>query len=205
MSADRVALVLLYDGCTIVEVAEVATRLADNGIPVRFVSHDGHAVVDRSGLRMQPDYAVGEAHAELVSAVIVPGGDPASVMGNDRVELFLTQAVMNDVIVAGICAGVLLLAAAGVTEHRHITHNYRSPWCPASREAAVAHHWLETNVEEDRAVGVVRDGNLITALPNASIDFAMTVCVATGVYSQERAAQMARHLRGEHVTGLFRD
>ncbi len=67
MSADRCALVLLYDGCTIVEVADAATRLADNGIPVRFVSHDGRNVLDQSGLRMQPDCAIGEAQAKLIS------------------------------------------------------------------------------------------------------------------------------------------
>jgi hypothetical protein len=68
---------------------------------------------------------------------------------------------------------------------------------------AVEHLWAGAAVEDDRTVGVVRDGNLISALPNASVDFAMEVLIALELYDRSRAELIARHLKGEFVTELY--
>ena len=60
---------------------------------------------------------------------------------------------------AGICAGVALLAASGVTAHRTITHNYRSPWCPPHVVDTVEPLWAESTVIDDRTIGLVKDAN----------------------------------------------
>ena len=58
-------------------------------------------------------------------------------------------------------------------------------------------------MEDDRTVGVVRDGNLISALPNYPVDFAMEILVALGLYDRQRADLMAEHLKGRYVEELY--
>ena len=50
---------------------------------------------------------------------------------------------------------------------------------------------------------MVRDGNLISALPNATVDFAMEVLVALELCERSRAELMARHLKGKFVIELY--
>ncbi len=92
----------------------------------------------------------------------------------------------------------------GVATRCRITHNYRSPLAAPGIERFVEHFWTGSRVEPDRAVGVVVDGHVITALPNAAIEFATAVCVELGVYSAAEASLMVRHLRGEYVDELIR-
>ena len=51
----------------------------------------------------------------------------------------------------------------------------------------------------------MRDGNLITALPNFPVDFAMEILVALGLYDRHRAELMAEHLKGAYVEELYRE
>ena len=205
MTSPSIVGVLLYEGCTIAEIAEAATRLRTNGLDVQFVGVNHEVVVDRSGLRMIPGRIIADSDVSAYRAVLVPGGNPDSVIELGQVHAFLSGASNAGALMAGICAGVALLAASGVTAHHTITHNYRSPWCPRDVSDTVAPLWTESSAIDDRTVGVVRDANVITALPNASIGFALAVCEALGVYTAERASLLAAHLKGEFVEQLFEE
>ena len=160
------AAVLLYDGCTITEVAEIATRLANWDVRVEFVAHKVEELRDQSGLRMVPDRSLDQVDPAGLSVLLVPGGNPDSVIEDPAVLDWLRRANGAGVLVGAICAGVALVAAAGVAAGRKITHNYRSPWAPPELVEAVGHLWRDADVEQDRKLGVVRDGKLISALPN---------------------------------------
>lgn len=194
--------VLLYPGCTIAEVIELATRLADAQVHVVFHAVGSEVITDRSGLQLRPDAVVEELDPAALDAVIVPGGDPEAIVDDPRVTRLLGSVANSGGLVAGICAGVLVMGSAGLLRGRSITHNYRAPWAPPEISAFVERFWDDAQVEPDPSVGVVVDGHVITALPNATIEFAMTVCRQLGVYGPERAAQVGRYLRGEHVAEL---
>lgn len=199
------AAVLLYEGCTITEVAEVATRLANWDVRVDFVGRNAGELRDLSGLRMLPDRSIAEVDPAELAAVVVPGGDPEAAMADPAVLAWLQRAGEAGALVAAICAGVALVASAGLVSGRRITHNYRSPWAAPEQVEAVAPLWAGAQVEEDRTVGVVRDGTLISALPNAPVDFAMEILVAVGLYDRRRAALMGAHLKGGYVDELYRE
>ena len=199
------AAVLLYDGCTITEVAEIATRLANWDVTVHFVAPSVEELRDQSGLRMLPDHAIGEVDPASLTVVLVPGGNPDSVRDDPAVSAWLRKADEAGVLVAAICAGVTLVASAGLVAGRRITHNVRSPWAPPELADTVAHLWTDAVVEEDRTVGVVRDGNLVSALPNAPVEFAMEILVAIGLYDRRRAELMGAHLKGGYVEQLYLD
>lgn len=199
------AAVVLYDGCTITEVAEIATRLVHWDVRVEFVARVVEELRDQSGLRMLPDRSLDEVDPAGLTVVIVPGGNPESVIEDPVVLGWLRRANEAGVLVGAICAGVALVAAAGVTAGRRITHNYRSPWAPSDVVEAVEHLWAGAAVENERTIGVVRDQNVISALPNFPVDFAMEILVALGLYDRHRADLMAQHLKGGYVEELYRE
>lgn len=193
---------LLYPGCTVAEIAPVTTRLADGGAQVRHVAVDDAVIVDRSGLGLQPDTRVAEVERADVDALIIPGGDPERIMGEPVVQTLVAEVHRSGGIVAGICAGVLVMADAGLLAGRSITHNYRPPWAPAAVVDFVAPLFDGVHVEEDRTVGVVVDDRLITALPNATVEFTLAVCSGLGLYDTVQADRIRRHLHGEFVAEL---
>ncbi len=200
--------VLLYAGCTIAEVIEVATRLSDGDVETQFVSVGGADVIDQSGLIMVPDRAIDEIDRSAVRCVVVPGGDPEEIMGDQSVRALLGSVAENGGVVAGICAGVLVLADAGLLNGRHITHNYRAPWASEDVEAFVGPLLEGANVEPTVGDVAVVDhapngATIITALPNAMIEFTTAVGQAVGLFGDEAAELLERHLRGEFVPELF--
>ena len=195
--------VLLYPGCTIAEVIDVSTRLRNVGREVLHVASTDEVIVDASGLTMVPDLGLTQVDSATVGVLVIPGGDPGSIMDDDAVAEFV-NAVANSGLVAGICAGVLVMARAGVLAGRKATHNYRAPWAPVEVEQFVAEFWTGVEVEPDPTVGVVTDGRLVTALPGAANEFAVTVATMAGALDRSRADMVLRERRGEHVPELWR-
>ncbi len=125
-------------------MVELATRLTDADLAVEFVAPGPEPIVDRSGLTVVPDDTVAGVLARgdgAVRAVVAAGGDPAVVVGRDDVHRLLASVAEGGGVLAGICAGVLILADAGLTAGRRITHNYRAPWAPPEIRDFVAHLW----------------------------------------------------------------
>lgn len=204
-------IVLLYPGCTIAEVIELATRLRGADVPVEFVSADGGDVIDQSGLIMIPDRPIDEIDRSKVGVVVVPGGDPEAIIGDAAVKRLLNAVVDAGGVVAGICAGVLVLGDAGVLAGRHITHNYRAPWATPEVEAFVE-PLLASAAEVEPTFGDVvcvdrgaSGAAIITALPNATIQFTSAVGQAIGLFDDDAAELLERHLQGEFVAELFED
>lgn len=197
------AAVLLYEGCTIAEVVPATTLLSHRGIDVVHVATEAKSFRDESGLLVAPDVAIDEVAVADFSTIIVPGGDPGSVIDDAEVLDLLRTSRSAGAVVAGICGGVVLLARAGVLDGCHITHNYRSPWAPLEIEEHVAELWANVEVESDIGVGVVVDGQIITALPNAGAEFAVRIGAAVGAIEASRVEPLIRHLRGELVPELF--
>ena len=138
----------------------------------------GDLLVDSAGLRIAPSPGV---EADPVGAtadadvILVPGGDPESIIGDRPIATALRAADDRGAIVAAICAGVLVLADAGVASGRRITHNYRRPFAPVDVETFTAPFWDGAVVETDLDREVVIDDNLITSLPTAVLEFADVV------------------------------
>ncbi len=196
------AAVLLYPGCTVAETIELTTRLGGLGVEVTHVGATVGPIRDRSGLSMNPDGPIGDLDPATVDVLVLPGGDPEVIVEDDRVLDVVASVAGNGGRVAGICAGVLVMAAAGLTAGRSITHNYRQPWAGPEIARFVDRFWAGATVEPDPGVGVVVDGPIITALPNATVEFALTVCQELGLYSSTDVELLARHLRGDFVAEL---
>jgi putative intracellular protease/amidase len=187
----REVAVLLYPGCVFFEIALVAETLAEH-VPVRYYTPDGRLHVASNGAHIQPAGDFGALVDAAVAAVLIPGGDPRSVLLPEPIATALLQAqAARGALLAGICAGSLVLASAGLLVGRRGTHNYTAEHAPQDKVAATAKFW--EGMQFERA-NLVHDGPFITAQPWAYRQFAAAVAKHLGVLTPQAAAGLEAYI-----------
>ncbi len=186
-------LVLAYPGCIGYEVM-LATELLCEQLPVRVTTPDGSAFVNSNGMTIASDMAYKDVDPSVFRCVLVPGGNPDGIVDDPEVDRIVQTALKHDALIGGICAGVLVLAKTGILRGRRATHNYTHDLAPREIADATAHFWTELEYAHQP---VVVDGNVITALPQAHIEFAVTVARELGIVSEEHAVGLQRYYAGQ--------
>lgn len=180
---------VLFPGAVAYELATVAAVVGPH-LPIAVITPTGNDHVDETGLvyRAHASFADLE-HAEDVSGIVVPGGDLGSILDNEALALLLRSVHQRNGLVAAICAGPLALAQAGVLRgHAYVQAGYY----PESTK----HIW---DGADERRDPVVVSGNVITALPEAHIDFAIEIGRHLGIFASNQEAE----LRRDYFKGRF--
>jgi len=189
---DRRTLVLAYPGCILFEVM-LATELVHERHPVELASPDGGPLTSSNGMVVECARPYAGVDASGYACVLVPGGNPDGIMADDEVDRILAGAAAGGAVLAGICAGVLVLAKGGVLRGRRVTHNYTPAFAPPEIVAAAAPWWEGTTYDEGP---VVVDGDVVTAVPWAYVAFAIAVARRLGACDDAQAAALARWYGG---------
>jgi putative intracellular protease/amidase len=178
------AVILLYPGALYFEIALAAQTLAAH-MPLWRLTPDGRPLRSADGVAVEPDGAF-DALSELrPRVVLIPGGDPDSILLPPHPALRrLAPLAEGGTLVAGICAGNLVMAAAGLLAGRRGTHNYTAEHAPPEVLAATAPFWTGLHFEH---ADLVRDGNLITAQPWAWRRYAAAVAQHLGLAAEDSA------------------
>ncbi|TQM78807.1 DJ-1/PfpI family protein [Saccharothrix saharensis] len=140
------------------EVFSVANRVAvRRGAAVPFevvtIGVTGTAPIRaRGGLRVVPDVGLGDAPA--CDVVLVPGGDVDEVEAMPDVLSWLRRARGHAKVVASVCTGVFVLAAAGLLDHRPVTTHWEDV-------ADLRRRWPDLDVRDD--VRFLDHGDLATS------------------------------------------
>lgn len=197
MNAQPQVAVLLYPGCIFFEVA-LALEALSGHCGLHFFTPDGqpHAASNGSRLLVDGDYAALAVLARegAVQAVLVPGGDPGSIVPDQLATPALQAAAAQGALMAGICAGNLVLASAGLLKGVRATHNYTVALAGPQKAAFTASFWEGVLVEE--GANVVCSGQFITAMPWAHVAFAAEVAQRLKTMNAAEAqAFIARHQR----------
>lgn len=182
--------VLLYPGCIFFEIALATETLAAH-FPVRYYTPDGrsHNASNAATVAAAGNFTDLE-HASPI-AVLVPGGDPGSILAPaNAARQALQAAASRDAVLAGICAGTLVLAASGLLKGRRGTHNYTTEHTPLEHVRATAPYWEGMVFER---ANLVQDGRLITAQPWAYREFAAAVARELGALSTADAAALEKY------------
>ena len=101
-----------------------AASLLDPVLTVKVATPDGDRVRDRSGVTVVPDFAYEEVNPGTIGCLLVPGGNPDMIAENAHAKQIVRDILADGGVVAGICAGVVVLALAGVLRGRRVAHNY---------------------------------------------------------------------------------
>ena len=171
MSDSRNVAVLLYPGCIYAEIEVTVLALSGQFEVVHF-SPDGLDLIDSKGKQLPVQGSYADLESADVKCVLIPGGDPGSIIPEQKATAALQQAAGQGALMAGICAGNLVLASAGLLKGFRATHNYTLEYAPIQKVTATAGYWDGILFERS---DLVEDGNRITAQPWAYEHFASVI------------------------------
>lgn len=184
----RPVAVLLYPGCVFQEIALAVEVLAPHR-PLRYLTPDGAVHQASNGARLQADGDYGWLDTGAVAAVLVPGGDPGSIVPSGHARAGLQAAAARGAWLASICGGNLVLAAAGVMDGCRGTHNYTAEHASPEAVALTAPYWAGLRFERANLV-VDAAHRRITAQPWADRDLAAALAQALGVLDPAAAEDL---------------
>jgi putative intracellular protease/amidase len=172
-------LALLYPGCIEFEIL-LAAQFLHKKFPVQVITPDGTDHVGANGMTIRAHGSPENVDTAEIRAVLLPGGDPASLVGNCRLNRLLQDLHSRGAILGAICAGPLLLDQAGLLSGKRIAHGYDEP-----RLNFLAERGFFQNVDLSGDPLVV-EGNIVTARPEAFAAFAVEMGVLAGAIPAER-------------------
>ncbi|CAH1588962.1 DJ-1/PfpI family protein [Vibrio rotiferianus] len=188
-------LVLLYPGAISYEVMYAIECLGAYG-RVDITTPENHNHTDSSGLRICPTVNFEDICITDYQALLIPGGNPDSIMGRDPIASFIQKAYESSLVIGGICAGVLVLARAGILKGVKITHNYTEKYAPESSVLLTRPYW-EGAIYEESLVQV--DKRIVTAMPNGYVDFGLAVAEALELLDRKQKQFILNyHKQGAH-------
>ena len=186
--------VLLYPGCIFLEIAAAVELLAPR-CRLLYATPDGTGHQASNGSLLLPQASYADLAAAPLQAVLVPGGDPGSIVTTGAARALLQTAAARGALLAGICAGALVLADAGLLRGRRGTHNYTAEFAPPEVVDFVARYWEGLRFER---ADLVLDDRVITAMPWAHVRFAATVARELGLLNFEQAEAHVAYHRRQH-------
>jgi 4-methyl-5(b-hydroxyethyl)-thiazole monophosphate biosynthesis len=125
------------------------------------------------------DKVVKDVDADSIDLLVIPGGDPAPLVGNRELKSFIQELVSRNKKVGGICGGSGLLAGLGVLEGKKCTGG-TSGVKPGDAE----YKYYSGAILSDEYVVV--DGNIITAQGQAYAEFAVELARQMGVIKNDK-------------------
>lgn len=152
----------VYDNCCFYEIVTLSYFMRYSGCDLVFCAQENRPVKAMEGFTVLPDLTLEELDCGQIRSFILPGG-AISAVNHEGIWSLLRELRAKDRLIAGICAGVDVLDAAGILEGVRSTHS----------------------TDED----MVRDGNIITARANAHVDFAIETAKALNLFSSEEDLQ----------------
>jgi transcriptional regulator GlxA family with amidase domain len=172
--------ILIFDGVEVLDFAgpyEVfsrtrlepgpASRRSDDSAPfsVFTVGHGRDVITATGGLRVVPDYGIGD-HPPI-DLLVVPGGFGTRALLEDaELAEWIVDRAGRAQLVTSVCTGVLLLAKAGLLHGRRATTHW------GAYEVLAA---LDPTIRLDREARYVSDGVISSAGVAAGIDMAFHV------------------------------
>ncbi len=124
------------------------------------------------------DQLVRDADADSIDLLVIPGGDPALLVGSQELKRFIEQLLVRNKKVAGICGGAAVLAGQGFLTGKKCT-GLASGVEHGSRYAS----YFAGSILSDQQVVV--DGNIITAQGQAYVEFAVELANQMGLYANQ--------------------
>jgi len=160
-------LAIIAEGFDYGELYDVNRTLATEGITVTTASFTMYEVSRHGNYpgNYEPDIAFDEVDVSRYDAVFIPGGDgPENIIEHqDGQKVFdiLIQANSEEKIIAAICHGPWVLAAADVVNGKDVT---------CFNDAYMKADLTNSGAKVDITRSVIRDGNIITANGPQAVD-----------------------------------
>ncbi len=179
--------VILYQGCIPFEVT-LASELLSEKYEVVNASPDGKDLTDTSGLPLRIQRSYSEIALNDCAGILVPGGDPRSIVDNKEIDFVLQNAQKHNLLIAAICAGPSILAKAGILVGKRIAHGYGPEQLNFLKD-----YFKDVELTDELFVA---DGNILTAKPEAHIEFAIEIACRLDCVDASKSGRLKEYYRG---------
>jgi putative intracellular protease/amidase len=132
------------------------------------------------GQRFCVDQIITNVDADSIDLLVIPGGDPSLLVGNQELTNFIEKLVSRNKKVAAICDGAEALAGMGFLKGKKCTGG-TSGETPGKEGYP---YFAEASLSDEH---VVVDGNFITAQGRAYVEFAVELARQMGIVKGEEA------------------
>ena len=178
---------ILYPGCIFFELALTLELLAEK-FEIVFATPDGSDHQASNGSLVRANTSYKDIDLTKCRAILIPGGDPGSIKDNKIIDDVIQSANNQGLWLAAICAGPSVLAKANVLKGKKIAHGYGPKQLEFLKSYFEGVHLTEEKF--------VCDGNIITAKPDAHIDFAVEIACRLDVADASKANRLKDYYRG---------
>lgn len=181
---------LFYPGCIEFEIM-LACELLNSKYPVEIVTPDGHDHVGSNGMKFKATHSLASIVPSQYKVALFPGGDPGVMIGNQQLNNIIQDLNSAGAILGAICAGPILLEQAGVLNNRKIAHGYKG-----SQLQWILENGFFKNTELTNESTIIED-NIVTARPDAFIDFAVEVAALSGAIEKSKSSFWKQYYKGQ--------
>jgi putative intracellular protease/amidase/ADP-ribose pyrophosphatase YjhB (NUDIX family) len=179
--------ILLYPDCISFEIT-LAAELLSKKYEIVNASPNGKNLPDLSGIPVKVQCSYAEIDLDHCVGILVPGGDPSSIIENKEIDSVLQKANERGLMIAAICAGPLLLAKAGLLVGKRIAHGYNQ-----ERLSFLSEYFETVETTEEQFVA---DKNILTAKPEAHIDFAVEIACRLDCVDSSKPGRLKEYYKG---------
>jgi putative intracellular protease/amidase/ADP-ribose pyrophosphatase YjhB (NUDIX family) len=180
---------LLYPGCISFEIA-LATELLAKKYKIIYATPDGSDHLSSNGMTLKAHTSFKNINLADTQALIVPGGDSESIKDSTDSDDLMRAANDKKLWIAAICMGPYILAKAGILRDRKISHGL-----VRDQIDYFAAHFKGVELTNDPFTW---DQNIITARPEAFIDFAVELASRLEAIDPLHAMMMKDYYRGTY-------
>ncbi len=178
---------LLYPGCIFFEIS-LALELFAEKYEIVFATPNGEDHSASNGAILRNCLSYSQVDLLNCKAILVPGGDPGSIKDNIEIESIIRDGYERGIWLAAICAGPSVLAKAGILRGNRIAHGYG----PEQLEF-LKKYFEGVELTQEKFVA---DGNILTAKPDAHIEFAVELACRLGCVEAARVDSVKNYYRG---------
>lgn len=167
--------VLYYDGFCEFEVVFAFNTFKKNAISVAL---EDRVYISEENQKYLPDKTLKEINPNDVDLFIIPGGDSSILYEKTELKDFMLKLNKKNKIIAGICGGTELMAYYGLLDNKRANGDGEGFVVNESNK----HIFEKINIENE---DVVIDGNIITSIGKAYVEFAIELAKIMNLYKNE--------------------
>lgn len=173
-----------YDGFAEFEISLACLLLHKEDLV--FIGKEKKVYRSEEKQRFLPDTSIEETNVDEFDALIIPGGNPNPLFGDEAIAKFVDGFAKRGKLIAGICGGAVFMAQLGLLDGKFATGNTSG----ITEEDPDSAHYKKAMVKDEF---VVVDGNIITAQGQAFAEFAVEIARKIGIIKGDEEYQDTLH------------